>query len=273
MANISDFLEDNLSESNIKIESSNSSMPTSTFTKQTCPITRALQGLAKTGAHYTNNDALVVVGGEEIIMDSAEYYASIDAIEMSLLEAKYSNAPADEQAAAIARTKERIFAEFNGGDLIDAYDRLFTRVLPNSYLLAEQLSRVVVLLRTICIKLELEGADVKQFEMIKNYDYVLTRRPDVLKDELIELLNFTMKLNIKNNLKEDRYLDVDFPRFDCPEFPQNEQIIDANTIEEMKALYEQKKKVLEYMEKVEKIHTVVIKFLEEVIAELMKKLH
>lgn len=269
MANISDFLE----ESN---DSPNDSKPS--FTKQTCPITRALQALAKTGAHYTNNDALVVVGGEEIIMDSAEYYASIDAIEMSLLEAKYSNAPADEQAAAIARTKERIFAEFividecANDDLIDAYDRLFPKVLPNSYLLAEQLSRVVVLLRTICMKMELEGADVRQFEMIKNYDYVLTRRPDVLKDELIELLNFTMKLNIKNNLKGDNYLDVDFPRFECPEFPQNESIIDANTIEEMKLLYAQKKKILEYMEKVEKIHTIVIKFLEQVIAELMKKL-
>jgi hypothetical protein len=266
MANISYFLEES-------IDSSNDSKPLN-FTKQTCPITRALQGLAKTGAHYSDNTALVVVGGEEIIMDSAEYYTSIDAIEMSLLEAKYSNAPADEQAAAIERTKERIFSEFtNGGDLIDAYDRLFPRVLPNSYLLAEQLSRVMVLLRTICMKMELEGADVKQFEMIKNYDYILTRRPDVLKDELIELLNFTMKLNIKNNLKGDRYLDVDFPRFNCPEFPQNETIINANTIEEMKALYEQKKKILEYMEKVEKIHTIVIKFLEEVIIELMKKLH
>jgi hypothetical protein len=187
------------------------------------------------------------------------------------LEAKYSNAPADEQAAAIARTKERIFGEFTDGDLIDAYDRLFPRVLPNSYLLAEQLSRVVVLLRTICIKMELEGMDVKQFEMIKNYDYVLTRRPDVLKDELIELLNFTMKLNIKNNLKGENYLDI--LQFDCPEFPQNEPIIEANTIEEMKSLYAQKKKVLEYMEKVEKAHTIAIKLLEEVIAELMKKLH
>lgn len=266
MANINDFLDDDLKES--------SKPSTHSFTKQTCPITRALQALAKTGAHGSDNTALVVVGGEEIIMDSAEYYASIDAIEMSLLEAKYSNAPADEQAVAIARTKERIFAEFIvigervKGDLIDAYDRLFPKVLPNSYLLAEQLSRVVVLLRTICMKMELEGADVRQFEMIKNYDYILTRRPDILRDELIELIKFTMKLNIKNNLKD--YLD--FPQFDCPEFPQNEPIIDANTIEEMKLLYTQKKKVLEYMEKVEKIHTIVIKFLEEVITELMKKL-
>jgi hypothetical protein len=247
--------------------SSNNKTSPNNFIKEKCPITIALNKLAlKTGSNDISLDNVAIIGGDEVVFDNADYYITLDTIEVARFEAKYSFAPKEEQEKAIRDISQRLFADILGGDLIDAYSALFSQVMVSSTNIIEQLAKIIILITVIAENLPAKNMTLRDLILVKNHQYVLPRRPDVLKYQLGELNSFLRKFPINLDTPQ-------IPELTVPLFPANENICDsANSIEDIKKILEQKIKVLKYMTELEKYHIIAIKYMEEIINSLLKKL-
>lgn len=265
-ANINDFLDNDAAINDPQednIPDVKSAPKNANFTKEQCPISLALQTLTKTGSSQSADTTnLAIIGGEEIVCDSAQYFITMDTIEVARFEAKYTHAPEEEKSQAIAQICERMFKQM-GADLIDSYSALFPRVLVNSPLLIEQFQRIVILIGVIC-ETAPKSMTLYEFELVNNAGFVLARRPDVLEYQLNQLNIFLRRFAPKFSL-----IVPEFPTLAIPSFPANQMIRREATIEGVKSLLEMKLILLNYMCEVEKLHVAALRYLENVIKNML----
>jgi hypothetical protein len=225
---------------------------------KTCPISEMM--MVFSGANDDDNN-VIFAGGEEYVIDGAEYILTKDAVEIARFEARNSRKEGDELKTAIDEFLNAQYGAILGLDFIGAYSVLFPQVLVNHDIIGEQLNAIFSAISVQFDKSTCDNCTIPEFICIKDAHYVVSRRPDILKYQIECIAEFARDFRINNHT----VITAISPNIDIPEFPSGVFPKSAETIAEVKDIYLQKKQLIDYMIAVESAHKLAIVYFEEVI--------